>query len=324
MSTDADLLADRRSLRRRLTLWRVLAVLGVVAAAVIGGLAWKGDVSQSLATAHIARITISGFISGDRRTLDLIKSVEESRTVSAVVVRVDSPGGTTSGSEALHTALRGLAAKKPMVTVVDGVAASGGYIAAMGADRIVARQTSLVGSIGVLFQFPNVSHLLDTVGVKVESIKSSPLKAAPSGFEPTSPEAREALQRVVDDNYAWFKQMVRDRRHLGDSEVATVSDGRVHSGRQAVGLKLVDEIGGEPEAIAWLEREKGVARNLKVRDWRRRSESSTFWLWSASEALARAAGLDGLAATIARAADQPVGLRLDAPLALWQPAGTEK
>lgn len=324
MSTDADLLADRRSLRRRLTFWRVLALLGVVAAAVVGGLAWKGEAPGSLASTHIARITISGFISGDRRTLDLIKSVEESRTASAVVVRVDSPGGTTSGSEALHTALRALAAKKPVVTVVDGVAASGGYIAAMGADRIVARQTSLVGSIGVLFQFPNVSHLLDTVGVKVESIKSSPLKAAPSGFEPTSPEAREALQRVVDDNYAWFKQMVRDRRHLADGEVATVSDGRVHSGRQAMGLKLIDEIGGEPEAIAWLEREKGVARNLKVRDWRRRSESSSFGLWSVGEALARAAGLDGLAATIARAADQPLGLRLDAPLALWQPAATEK
>lgn len=325
MSSDADLLADRRSLRRKLTLWRVLAVLGVVAAAIVGGLAWKGDSpSASLSRSHIARVTISGFISGDRRTLDLIKSVGESSAVSAVVLRVDSPGGTTSGSEALHSALRDLAGKKPMVTVVDGVAASGGYIAAMGADRIVARQTSLVGSIGVLFQFPNVSHLLDTVGVKVEAIKSSPLKAAPSGFEPTSPEAREALQRVVDDNYAWFKQMVRDRRHLGDGEVASVSDGRVHSGRQALALKLVDQIGGEPEAIAWLEREKGIAKELTVRDWRRRSETSSFGLWSFAEAMARAAGLEALATTIARAADQPVGLRLDAPLALWQPALTEK
>jgi protease-4 len=235
-------------------------------------------------------------------------------------LRVDSPGGTTSGSEALHIALRQLAAKKPMVAVVDGLAASGGYIAAMGADRIVARQTSLVGSIGVLFQFPNVSQLLDTVGVKVESIKSSPLKAAPSGFEPTSPEAREALQRVVNDNYTWFKDMVRDRRHLAEGEVATASDGRVYSGRQALGLKLVDQIGGEQDAIAWLEREKSVAKDLKVRDWRRRSESSSYGLWSLAEAMARGAGLDALAATIARAADQPVGLRLDAPLALWQPA----
>lgn len=318
MSSDADLLADRRSLRRKLTLWRLLAVVGVVAAAVTAGLAWSGKAPGSTARAHIARITISGFISGDRRTLDLIKSLEESRA-SAVLVRIDSPGGTTSGSEALHTALRRLAAKKPMVAVVDGLAASGGYIAAMGADRIVARQTSLLGSIGVLFQIPNVARFLDTVGVKVEEIKSSPLKAAPSGFEPTSPEARAALQRVVEDNYDWFKRLVGDRRRLGDSEVSVVSDGRVYSGRQAMSLKLIDEIGGEPEAIAWLEREKNIAKDLPVRDWRRRSESSSFGLWSAGEAMARAAGLESLALILARAAEQPVGLRLDAPLALWQP-----
>lgn len=319
MSSDADLLADRRSLRRKLTLWRLLAVLGVIAAAVVAGLAWSGRTPGSLSQAHIARVTISGFISGDRRTLDLIKSLEDSKA-SAVLVSISSPGGTTSGSEALHEALRRLAAKKPMVAVVGSLAASGGYIAAIGADRIVARQTSLVGSIGVLFQFPNVGRLLDTVGVKLEEIKSSPLKAAPNGFEPTSPEARAAMQRVVDDNYDWFKRLVRERRSLADAELATVSDGRVHSGRQAVALKLVDEIGGEPEAIAWLEREKGVAKDLKVRDWRRASESSSYGLWSTGEALARAAGFETLAAIIARAAEQPLGLRLDAPLALWQPA----
>lgn len=319
MSSDADLLADRRSLRRKLTLWRLLALVGVLVAVGIAGFAWSGRTPGSLSQAHIARVTISGFISGDRRTLDLIKSLETSRA-SAVVVRIDSPGGTTTGSEAIHDALRRLAAKKPTVAVVDGLAASGGYIAALGSDRIVARQTSLVGSIGVLFQFPNVGRLLDTLGVKLEEIKSSPLKAAPNGFEPTSPEARAALQRVVDDNYDWFKRLVRDRRGLADPEVAAVSDGRVHSGRQAVALKLVDEIGGEPEAIAWLEREKSVAHNLPVRDWRRRAESSSFGLWSAGEAMARAAGLDDLAALIARAAEQPLGLRLDAPLALWQPA----
>lgn len=319
MSSDADLLADRRSLRRKLTLWRLLAVVGVLGAAVVAGLAWTGRTPGAISQAHIARVTISGFISGDRRTLELIKSLEDSRA-AAVLLTIDSPGGTVSGSEALYDALRRLAAKKPMVSVVNGLAASGGYIAAIGSDRIVARQSSLVGSIGVLFQVPNVGQLLNNVGVKVEEIKSSPLKASPNGYEPTSPEARAALQRVVDDNYDWFKRLVRERRKLGDAEIATVSDGRVHTGRQAVGLKLVDELGGEPEAIAWLVRERGIAKDLSVRDWRRRSESSSYGLWSASEALARAAGLETLAALIARAADQPFGLRLDAPMALWQPA----
>ncbi|WP_332699219.1 signal peptide peptidase SppA [Bosea sp. (in: a-proteobacteria)] len=320
MSSDADLLADRRSLRRKLSLWRLLALAGVVVMAVAGALAWSGRLPGSTTQAHIARVTISGFISGDRRTLDLIKSLEDSRA-SAVMLRIDSPGGTTTGSEAVHEAVRRLAAKKPVVAVVDGLAASGGYIVALGSDRIVARQTSLVGSIGVLFQFPNLAKLMDTIGIKIEEVKSSPLKAAPNAFEPASPEAIAALRRVVEDNYDWFKRLVRDRRHLDDPELAAVSDGRVHSGRQAIGLKLVDEIGGESEAIAWLEREKGVGKSLPVRDWRRRSESSSFGMWSAGEALARAAGLESLAVLIARAAEQPVGLRLDAPLALWQPAG---
>ena len=115
----------------------------------------------------------------------------------AVVVHVDSPGGTVTGSEALYENQLRLPAKKPIVAVVDGLAASGGYIAAMGSDRIVARQTSLVGSIGVLFQIPNVGQLMNTIGVKLEEVKSSPLKASPNGFEPTSPRGagRAAARR---------------------------------------------------------------------------------------------------------------------------------
>lgn len=320
MSSDADLLADRRSLRRKLTLWRLLAVVGVIAAIGVAGMAWSGRGPGSTLRSHIARVTISGFISGDRRTLDLIKSLETSRA-SAVLLSIDSPGGTVTGSEALYDAVRRLAAKKPVVAVVDGIAASGGYIVALGGERIVARQTAPVGSIGVIAQIPNVARLLDTIGVKFEITRSSPLKAAPSGLEPTSPEAAAETARIIADNYDWFKRLVGERRKLAEAEVAKVSDGRIHSGRQAMNLKLIDEIGGEPEAIAWLEREKKVAKDLPVRDWRRRNESSAYGLWSAGEALARAAGLETVAALIARAADQPVGLRLDAPLALWQPVG---
>ena len=124
-------------------------------------------------------------------------------------MHIDSPGGTTAGSEQLHGALRGVAAAKPLVVVVDGLAASGGYIAAMSADHIVAQETSLVGSIGVLFQYPNVGELLKIVGVKIEEIKSSPLKAAPNGYEPTSPEARAAIEALVKDSYGWFRGMVQ-------------------------------------------------------------------------------------------------------------------
>jgi protease-4 len=318
MSAEADLLADRRRLRRKLTLWRGLAGIGAIGVVVTVGLVAGGREIIGTAGPHIARVTISGVISGDKRTLDLLKNVADSRA-SAVIVTVNSPGGTTTGSEAIYDAIRVIAAKKPVAAVIDGTAASGGYIAALGTDRIVARQTSLVGSIGVLFQFPNVSRLMDTVGVKVEEIKSSPLKAAPNGFEPTSPEARAALQKVVDDNYEWFKRLVRDRRQLSESELVTVSDGRVHSGRMAVTLKLIDGIGGEKEAIAWFESEKNVVKDLPVRDWKRSGESNSIGLWSLLSRLAGVAGLEPLSRLMRLAAETSDGLNLDGPLALWQP-----
>ena len=145
-----------------------------------------------------------------------------------------------------------LKAKKPLVVVVEGLAASGGYITAIAADHIVAQQSSLVGSIGVLFQFPNFTELMKTVGVKVEEVKSSPLKAAPNGFEPTSPEARAALDALVKDSYAWFRGLVKERRGMDDALLEKVADGRVFTGRQAVELKLIDQLGDEKAAVAWL------------------------------------------------------------------------
>jgi hypothetical protein len=174
---DSEMIADRRRLRRKLSFWRVLAVLGLIAAVVAAGLTATRNASTlaggSLGSRHIARISVDGFIAGNSRMADLMKRVGEASNVAGVVIAVDSPGGTTTGAEELYRNIRQLAGKKPVVAFVDGTAASGGYITALGADRIVARETSLVGSIGVLFQYPDVSGLLQTVGVKVEEIKSA-------------------------------------------------------------------------------------------------------------------------------------------------------
>ena len=167
------------------------------------------------------------------------------------------PAARRQAPERLYEELRRVAEKKPVVAVVGTVAASGAYIAALAADTIVARGNSLVGSIGVLFQYPNVSKLLNNWGVEVETIKSSPLKAAPNGLEPTSPEAREAVASLVADSYAWFKNLVRERRNLDEAELAKVSDGRVFTARQGVPLKLVDLIGGQREADRLAGRQQG-------------------------------------------------------------------
>src|SRR5215472_8387759 len=325
MSLDADNIVDRRRLRRKVTFWRVVAILLVIAgiAAAVALSRPGGELAEASGN-YIARVTIQGLIRGDEDRVESLDRLGKSR-VRAVIVHVDSPGGTTAGAEQLYQALRGLAEKKPTVVVVDGLAASGGYIAAMSADHIISQDTSLVGSIGVLFQYPNFSDLLKTVGVKVEEIKSSPLKAAPNGFEPTSPEARAALEAIVKDSYAWFRSLVKDRRGMDDALLEKVADGRVFTGRQAVDLKLVDQLGDEKTAIDWLVAQKNVKKDLPVRDYRLspRFGDLTFLRTAASVAL-DAVGLNGVAhrleqAGMTQAVDR---LGLDGMLALWQPAAS--
>src|SRR6201992_1507524 len=214
MSLDSDVIVDRRRIRRKLTFWRVAAAVVAIAAVVTVGMLVTPGARGSLATSgSIARVNIEGLIRSDQDRVEALDQLAKSST-DAVIVHINSAGRTTAGSEQLYDSLTRLKAKKPLVVVVEGLAASGGYITAIAADPIIAQQTSLVGSIGVLFQFPNFTELLKTVVVKVEEVKSSPLKAAPNGFEPTSPEARAALDSLVKDSYAWFRALVKERRGM--------------------------------------------------------------------------------------------------------------
>ena len=324
MSLDSDVIVDRRRIRRKLTFWRVAAVLIAIAAIVAVGLIAAPGRSGLTSAGSIARINIEGLIRSDQERVEALEQLEKSK-VAAVIVHINSPGGTTAGSEQLYDSLTRLKAKKPLVVVVEGLAASGGYITAIAADHIVAQQSSLVGSIGVLFQFPNFSELLKTIGVKVEEVKSTPLKAAPNGFEPTSPEARAALDSLVKDSYAWFRGLVKQRRGMDDAQLEKVSDGRVFTGRQAIDLKLIDQLGDEKTAIAWLVAQKGVKADLPVRDYKLapRFGDLTFLRTAASITL-DALGLGAVARQIeqtgmTQAADR---LGLDGMLALWHPPGT--
>jgi len=321
MSLDADLIVDRRRMRRKLTFWRVVAVLVAIAAVVaLAATVRRGEVLTAGGD-YIARVKITGLIRNDQDRVDSLEKLAKS-SAKAVIVRIDSPGGTTAGSEQLHEALRRVAAAKPLVVVVDGLAASGGYIAAMSADHIVAQGTSLVGSIGVLFQYPNVSDLLKIIGVKVEEIKSSPLKAAPNGYEPTSPEARAAIEALVKDSYDWFRNMVRDRRHMDDATLQRVTDGRVFTGRQGLELKLIDQIGNEKTAVDWLAKEKGLKPDTPVKDWQLKSRLGDLTMLHLSvRFVLETIGLATLAERIeALGSLQAVErLNLDGLLALWHP-----
>ena len=323
MSLDADLIADRRRIRRKLTFWRVTAIALIVLGIAGGAVMTSNRMGLVGVRPYIARVTISGLIRGDRDRVEQLDRLARSPTARAVIVHVDSPGGTTAGSEQLFDSLSRLRARKPLVIVVDSMAASGGYITALAGDHIVAQQTSLVGSIGVLFQYPNFADLLSKIGVKMEAVKSTPLKAAPDGYEPTSPEATAALNSIIQDSYAWFKGLVKDRRHMTDQELATAADGRVFTGHQAIDLKLIDELGDERTALAWLAKEKDVDAKLPVRDYQLRSRFGDLpFLHASVVALLDATGLTtlarrfgdwGMVAEVER-------FNLDGLLALWHPA----
>lgn len=323
MSLDADAIVDRRRMRRKLTFWRVTALL-VVLVAIAGAVFALVPGSRLMPPgAYIARVKIQGLIRGNQDRVEALSRLARSRA-RAVIVHIDSPGGTTAGSEQLYDALRELESKKPMVVVVDGLAASGAYIAALSAEHIVANETSLVGSIGVLFQYPNFTDVLKTIGIKVEEIKSSPLKAAPNGFEPTSPEARAAIEAIVLDSYAWFKGLVKDRRKLDDGELTRVADGRVFTGRQAVGLKLIDGIGNEKVALAWLEKAKNVPANTPVRDYSLQPRFSELSFLHVMAWTFDTVGLSAIAHRIEEwgAVQAVERLNLDGLLALWHPPAT--
>lgn len=274
MSLDAEAITDRRRLRRKLVFWRVAAFLILAVALVSGLVALGGGFSAERSSPHIARLPIEGVILEDRDQLKLIREMGENKNVAGVIISINSPGGSTTGGEALYQALRELAKKKPVVSEIRTVGASAGYMVALAGDHIVARYNSITGSIGVLFQFGNAEKLMDMVGVKMDAVKSAPMKAEPDFYSSPSEDTRNMLALLVGDSYDWFVKLVAERRKLTPEEAKAVADGSIVSGFRAQERKLVDAIGGEDAAIAWLEKEKGVAKDLPVVTWKVPEEKS--------------------------------------------------
>lgn len=269
MSLDSDAVIDRLKLKRRLSAWRIVAILAVAGAA----LAWIARDEGIIPRDHIARITVDGIIAEDEARDRALRRIAEDRRVRALIVSINSPGGTVVGGENLYRALRRVAENKPVVAVMGTLAASGGYMTALGADRIFARSGTLTGSIGVILQATDVTGLLKKLGIEAEAIKSSPLKAVPSPLEPLTEEGRAATRAVVMDMYEQFVGLVAERRGLAPAAARALADGRVYTGRQAVANRLVDALGGEAEARDWLAKDRGVPKSLPVRPVRYRGEA---------------------------------------------------
>jgi protease-4 len=304
VTLETDLLLDRRRLKRRLLLWRSVAVIAVVLCAVIA----VGRSSIVVNRPHVARLTLSGLITEQRRLVDAVSKLADDDATKALIVNINSPGGSVAGGEAFHDAIARVAEKKPVVAVMGGLAASAGYMVAVPAARFFALEATLTGSIGVLLQTGEVSGLLSKLGITADAIVSGPLKDQPSFTQPMSPEGRQVLQGLVMDMYDQFVGLVASGRHMDPAHVRELADGRAYTGRQALKLGLIDAIGGEAEARDWLQAEKGVSKDLPVED-----VSATGWA-------ARAFGdsADGLlGAALKTVLSQ--GLRLDGAWAVWHP-----
>ena len=316
MADRADDIIDRRRLRRKLMFWRAMALVVVVlAVAAFSSWAMRDRLSGAGGT-HIAKVKIEGTIVEDEELLKRLERIGEADSVKGVILSIDSPGGTTVGGEAIYEAVRKLAEQKPVVAQVGTLAASAGYMIASATDHIVARQSSIVGSIGVLVQFPDVSELMAKIGVKLEGVKSSPLKAEPSPFTPTTEEERAMIRALVMDSYEWFVGLVQDRRPLDRAEVLALADGSIFTGRQALDSKLVDSLGGEEEAVRWLGT-RGVDGELEVVEWKPRNQGG-WWGVGSQATIASLLGLDRLVdALFARAGLEP--LFLDGLVSVWQP-----
>ncbi len=324
MTLDADAIVEKRRLRRRVSFWRLLSIIVIIFGVFAIGLADEDAGFKFSTNDHIARISIEGLIVDDRKKIKLLNEARDSKRVKAVIVWINSPGGTTTGAETLFEAIREIAAIKPVVTVLGTVAASGGYIAAVAGDHIVARGNTITGSIGVIFQWAEVAALLEKVGVKMEEIKSSPLKGAPSPFVPISEEARRVTTEMVADSYSWFVDLVASRRPFDAVRARQLADGRVYTGRQALVARLVDAIGGEKQALKWLTTVKKIDKELKVVDWSKPAYSD-FSL--SSKLMIYAASAFGLPQVLGSAFMNEKSLtserlRLDGLVALWHPSLT--
>jgi protease-4 len=311
----ADDIIDRRRLRRKLTFWRVATVLVLLAGLfAIAFASMSSNEFGAKSRPHVAKIRIGGTIGMDEKLIDMLDKAGETDAVKGVILSINSPGGTTTGGEAIYDAVRKLADKKPVAAEVETLAASAGYMIATATDHIVARKTSIVGSIGVLIQYPNFAELLDNVGIDVQSIKSTPLKAEPGMFDTPPPGAEAMMRRMIMDSYAWFKDLVQERRGLTDAEIAAVADGSVFTGRQAVKNKLIDAVGGEEAAREWLTSE-GVAEELDVIEWKKEEPAAGLL---SSVAIARWLGFDLSQKTALEALQQR--LFLDGLISVWHGA----
>jgi len=304
---NADLIADRRRLKRSLSFWRVGAIIALVIGLAIAFS--KGVGAASLNKPHVASLKFDGLIFDDAEQIELIREIAENEASEALILVIDSPGGTVTGSEILYGELKELAKTKPVVAVIRNMGTSGAYAVALSSEQIFARETSIIGSIGVVFQWADVHELLARLGVDMPSVKSAPLKAEPNPYTEASPEAKAMIARLVNGSLDWFVSIVAEGRKIEVAKARRLANGEVFTGKESLQNGLIDALGGEEAALEWLQTNRGIGKNLEIVDW---SEHNEQGLDKLNISLKAFSGLLGL--SINSNADVSSGL-----MAIWSP-----
>ncbi len=267
MSFERDFYEERRRKWRRSAFWKGFILASVLVIGFIGLVSVLAGGKGHPAGPQIARFFLDDVITDNPERDALLAEMAEDADVKALILRINSPGGTTAGSEALFDSIRKIAAEKPVVAVMSEVAASGAYIAAIASDHIIARGNTVTGSIGVIMEYPDVTGLMDKIGVEMQTIRSSEIKGGPSPFRPLSDAARAEEMALIEDANQWFRGLVSQQRGLTGPALDAVATGGVFSGRQALQNGLIDAIGGEDEALAYLESLDPSLADQPVKTW---------------------------------------------------------
>ncbi len=221
------------------------------------GVVQKGRVVVAVGN-KIGVLEVEGVIADSRLLTERISAFREQGAIKAVVLRINSPGGSVAPSQEIYTELKRLAEAKPLVVSMGAVTASGGYYLALAGKRLFANPSTITGSIGVIMSFPNYQELMGKVGVKTEVVKSGRYKDIGSATKDFSAEDRQLLQEMIDDVHQQFVETVSAERGVSLERLRTLADGRIFTGRQALKIGLIDELGTFNDAVAYAAELSGI------------------------------------------------------------------
>ncbi|MBH43433.1 MAG: signal peptide peptidase SppA [Rickettsiales bacterium] len=212
----------------------------------------------------IAKLSIDSIIMNNPELIKQLELLKNNKNLRAVLVDVNSPGGTVVGSKEIYDNLKKISEKIPVAISMKEVAASGGYMVALAGNKIFCYEGTITGSVGVIMQSVNIEKLLESLGIEPVIFKSGELKAKPNPIEKLSSSDKDIIQKIIKSIHESFLTMVKNNRKISEENLKIISDGRIFTGIEAKKINLVDEIGSEKDALDWLKAETKLEKDIDV------------------------------------------------------------